>query len=67
MNNMEIIKNNHNSFEVTCERCTSVLRIDAKDLKGGDVCSYYFVCAACKKESEISTFDIPRHIFHDPH
>lgn len=57
---MIILKNNYRTMTTTCPHCKSVLQLDEKDVLGGDVCEFYYKCAACKKTAKLTESEIPR-------
>jgi len=59
---MKIIEDNSNSFTATCWNCRSILKLEVSDVKGGNVCSLYFYCMVCKKNSNLGLTQVPKNI-----
>lgn len=60
--NMLILQNNYTKMVVTCPHCQSLLQLTAKDIQGGDVCEFFYKCAACGKKADLQSRKIPPQI-----
>lgn len=42
----------------TCSHCNSLLKLSIKDIQGGDVCEFFYRCAACGKKNNLQSHKI---------
>lgn len=58
---MKIIKNMYERWVTECPYCKSILELEVKDMRGGDVCSYHYKCAACKEIVQVRMTTVPNY------